>query len=326
MEKTGKHTSARNLRIWEPGPLKLLPLCSWAAVARSCEAAGVQKHEPASAEAPGDSAGGPQPPCCLPGYHACHLAPFRGGLSENWSPEELWFVFTWFLGPGLPFGMEGEMLETGECDSPVCPVMESEKLEIYLDGTLSQPKPKYLYKIPRSEQTAILWQKYSVWEFLTRSGSKHLQGVICAWYRAKIIWVPGALGGKMREWKSKLKGLKQKVLIIWARLTKLCSAISVWKHTFPQRKQLRWGPHPSHPARGPSVPSPHRKGLCRLCLFLLPRPRWDLSRALLLSSLLGFYGRADPACEPTAPAALRRANPHRGPPSRKPPPRRVSAL
>lgn len=52
--------------------------------------------------------------------------------------------------------MEGAMLETGECDSPVCPGKDGKKLEIYLDGTLRQPKLKHLYKTLRSEQTAIL--------------------------------------------------------------------------------------------------------------------------------------------------------------------------
>lgn len=90
----------------------------------SCEAAGAQKDEPASMEAPGGSAGGPQPPCCLPGCSA----PFWGDLSQHWTTEELRFVFT-----QAPFQHEGVMPETGECDSPVCPVMESEELEIYLD-------------------------------------------------------------------------------------------------------------------------------------------------------------------------------------------------
>lgn len=154
MGKTGKQLSARNLTIWELGPLKLFPLCSWAAVVRSREAAGVQKRELASVEAPGASAGGPQPPWCLPGCCACCLVQFRGGLSENWSPEELWFVV--FFGLRLPFSMEGAMLEAGECDSPVYPAMESAKLDIYLDATLSQPKPTYLYQTPRSEQTVVL--------------------------------------------------------------------------------------------------------------------------------------------------------------------------
>ena len=69
MEKTGKHTSARKLRIWEPAPPKPLPLSAWADVARSGEAAGAQQGEPASAEAPGDSAGGPQAPCRAAGHH-----------------------------------------------------------------------------------------------------------------------------------------------------------------------------------------------------------------------------------------------------------------
>lgn len=56
---------------------------------------------------------------------------------------------------GLGF-MEGVMLETGQCDCPVCPAMESDKLETYLDATLSQPNPKYLHKTPRSEQTVVL--------------------------------------------------------------------------------------------------------------------------------------------------------------------------
>ena len=50
--------------------------------------------------------------------------------------------------------MEGVMREAGECDSPVCPVTESEKLEIHLDAAPSQPNMKHLYKTPRSEQTA----------------------------------------------------------------------------------------------------------------------------------------------------------------------------
>lgn len=45
MEKTGKHISARNLRIWELGPLELLPRCSWAAFTKICEASGAQKCE-----------------------------------------------------------------------------------------------------------------------------------------------------------------------------------------------------------------------------------------------------------------------------------------
>lgn len=266
--------------------------CSWAGVARSREAAGVQKHELASAQAPGDSAGGPQPPCCLPGCCACHLAPFWGGLSENWSPEELRFVFTCFLGPGLPFGMEEPMLETGECESPVCPVMESEKLEIYLDATLSQPKPKYLYKTPRSEQTIVLWQKYSVWEFLTRSGSKHPQGVICARYRVKIIRVPGARGGKMREWNSKLKGLKQNLLIVWAQLTQVVfSYLCVETHLSTEETAA---------AGAASIPPCPRTltegGLCRhVFIFAAFSPPWAFSQARLRSWLAGFYGRRWPS-------------------------------
>lgn len=55
-------------------------------------------------------------------------APFWGDLSQHRTTEELWFVFA-----RAPFQHEGVMPETGECDSPVCPVMESEELEIYLD-------------------------------------------------------------------------------------------------------------------------------------------------------------------------------------------------
>lgn len=68
-------------------------------------------------EAPGDSAGGPQPPCCLPSCHMCCSAPFWDGVSENWSPEELSFLFMCFLGSELAFDMEEATVETGECDS-----------------------------------------------------------------------------------------------------------------------------------------------------------------------------------------------------------------
>lgn len=103
MEKTGTRISAQNLRIWEPGPPKLLPLCSWAAVERSCEAAGAQKREVASAEAPGGSAGGPQPPCRLPDCRARCSAPFRGGLSGNWGPEEFMVCIYMFFRAWTPF-------------------------------------------------------------------------------------------------------------------------------------------------------------------------------------------------------------------------------
>lgn len=124
MEEAGKPLSGWNLRIWEPAPLKLSPLCSWAAVVGSCEAAGAQKDEPASMGATCRATRCLQPTCCLPGCSA----PFWGDLSQHWTTEELRFVFT-----QAPFQHEGVMPETGECDSPVCPVMESEELEIYLD-------------------------------------------------------------------------------------------------------------------------------------------------------------------------------------------------
>lgn len=60
------------------GSPKTLTCCSWAAVPRGYVADGVQKHEAASVEAGGDGAGAP-----------ATSAPFWGGLSENWSPEQL---------------------------------------------------------------------------------------------------------------------------------------------------------------------------------------------------------------------------------------------
>lgn len=86
--KLGRVSQLETSEFRSRGPPKLSPLCSWASVERSCEAAGAQKGEVASAEAPGGSAGGPQPPCRLPGCHARCSAPFRGGLSGNWGPEE----------------------------------------------------------------------------------------------------------------------------------------------------------------------------------------------------------------------------------------------